>query len=264
VDLTDTLMKELGWVMGNAVSKKDLEGLFTILTWSSGNVTLVNTKSGGLKVTPITEFQGKQWKKEAELQDADSVVIGPRVQQLHVTKDFVFQVIRSHAWIAVAECFQWQEGTEHIKVTTKPKSVEAIQDIAKNKLVLAPSTLKIVIKEPTSPPSAVVLYSNNGLYLGSFMFDGKSMMVYASAVQSAAHTPKKLGLFCPFFSISTTSKQSEANCVLTENLSKFTIKVQEPEIKVPMIKVTAAVKKGSKLFIHVPENDQQSKKRKAD
>jgi hypothetical protein len=51
---------------------------------------------------------------------------------------------------------------------------------------------------------------------------------------------------------------------LTENLSKFTIKVQEPEIKVPMIKVTAAVKKGSKLFIHVPENDQQSKKRKAD
>ena len=264
VDLTDTLMTELGWVKGNALSKKDLEGLFTLLTWSSGNVTLVNKKSGELMITPITEFQGKLWKKEAELQDADSVVIGPRVQQLHVTKDFVFQVIRSHAYIAVAECFQWQEGTEHIKVTTKPKSVEAIHDIAKNKLVLAPSTLKIVIKEPTSPPTAVVLYSNNGLYLGSFMFEGKSMNVYATAVQSAAHTPKRLGLFCPFFSIQTTSNQSEANCVLTENLSKFTIKVQEPQLKVPMIKVTAAVKKGSKLFIHVPENDQQSKKRKAD
>ncbi len=133
------------------------------------------------------------------MQDEDTVVLGPRVQQLEVTKEWVFQLMKSHAWLEVAGCAQWQEGTEHIKVTTKPKSVEAIHDITKNNFVLAPSTLKIVIKEPTSPPSAVVLYSNNGLYPGSFMFDGKSMMVYASAVQSAAQTSKKLGLFCPFF-----------------------------------------------------------------
>jgi hypothetical protein len=170
--------------------------------------------------------------------------------------------------LAVNAAKDEQAGYELIKVQIGKKCVQASADIPKNNLLLAPMTTKIKIvdgaKELKEPVQEI--YKPSELFIGSFKLDKKECRLFLAGIASSKADAKKAGVFSPFWGMEVTNDEAKANCVLTVIAKeKPLINIEDPaSFKIPCIKNTAMIKRGSNLVLFVPgESDVGPAKKKA-
>ena len=93
--------------------------------------------------------------------------------------------------------------------------------------------------------------------------------MFAAGMQSSQPKDKHPGMQAPFWAVETTSNESEANCVLSQNLQNCKIAASKVDawmqskcttsdfMKVPTIVSSKALNKGDKLKLFVPSKRQK-------
>ena len=196
-DASVAIMKELGWSVGSVVTRrpdksKAEEPKCRIVVIKGGIVTLHILEPGctdegssqtnsNAKDVDVIEFQSRLWIKAKYVEYVVIPVSAPTACQ---TTEFQLELIKSVAFVALAEAVSKQEGDDSCQVRMKPKkAVEVVEDIAKGKLVLAPCTtsLQIVDKEMLKP--GYDSFNKSSLLLGSFVHESTQYYMFASGYQ---------------------------------------------------------------------------------
>jgi hypothetical protein len=129
-------------------------------------------------------------------------------------------------------------------MTTKIKIVDSAKDL----------------KEPVHE-----IYKPSELFIGNFKYDKKECRIFLAGIASSKADARRAGVFSPFWGMEVTNDEAKANCVLTVMpKEKPLINIEDPaSFKIPCIKNTALIKKGSNLVLFVPgENDAGPAKKK--
>ena len=283
-DASVAIMKELGWSVGSVVTRrpdksKAEEPKCRIVVIKGGIVTLhilepgctdegSSKKNSNAKDVDVIEFQSRLWIKA---KDVEYVVIPVSAPTACQTTEFQLELIKSVAFVALAEAVSKQEGHDSCQVRMKPKkAVEVVEDIAKGKLVLAPCTtsLQIVDKEKLKP--GYDSFNKSSLLLGSFVHESTQYYMFASGYQSFEGNSKKTAKRALFWGVDVTDKESDANVKLDQQIS--TIKIHSEKItqwmcsqvgtnqvlKIPMMVSTKALKAGDSLVIYQPSKKQRT------
>jgi hypothetical protein len=120
--------------------------------------------------------------------------------------------------------------------------------------VISPGSQSIQLKE-VKDTDAPALYTGSGVYLGLAKIDEKQYHVTASSVPAFVKKENcrnsRATTIVPFWMVEVTEHEGDANMKLSVDLSKFVIKADKPEIKVPMLKNSKALKAGDKLVLFV-------------
>lgn len=270
-DQTALMMKELGFAVDCCVrnAKNHNNKLYKITAYNHGEVTLKSLEENDSKdiKEKLEAFQNKEWTKDKS-GPVEWLTIGtPNVEKLQASKDYRLTIAKSACMLAVNVVKDEQAGYELIKVQIGKKCIQASADIPKNNLLLAPMTTKIKIvdgaKELKEPVQEI--YKPSELFIGNFKFDKKECRLFLAGIASSKADAKKAGVFSPFWGMEVTNDEAKANCVLTVMpKEKPLINVEDPaSFKIPCIKNTAMIKRGSNLVLFVPGEDAGSAKKKA-
>ena len=251
-DVTGQLMAELGFSIGDFImEKKKPDGVRRVAGFSEGKIQLLS-EHGAPSVADLESFQRKEWKFAGivEPEWIDSWVDHSPEQ----SQDYVHSYVKS---MAVAAIYQQvharQAGLSGLRVSIKPKMVEATRGFVKHELTIGPATMSISIREASE--EVPVIYKNKECFLGEFVYEGKTMLVFASSA-FVAPGKKKTGFVCPFWLLQTTDREEDANVGLTVNLLKNKINIAgRNDFKVPMVRNTRPINKGEKLVLCVPVPD---------
>ena len=272
LDVTAAILGEIGWCIGDLVGhKKEKDAKWEIISFNNGTVTVTSREGGEQKDVPMEEFQNKDWsklKKEVEV-----VIIPATVPTLESSKQYLFNLIKSVSYIALAEAVGSQEGADKLVVRVKPhRAIEVSSEIAKGKLSLAPVTENISILEKEKCRPGFDAFNGNQLLLGSFSHESKQYYVFAGGCPSHEATPKKPALRSLFWGVKVTDDEDEANVKLTSTISGAKINVSKIDkwinnqastsevLNVPKIVNKQALKAGDELLIFQPSNKRQRTK----
>ena len=186
------------------------------------------------------------------------------------TAEYQQNLIKSIAFLALNETLAKQEGADMCQVRLKPtKGVVVTDNIAKGKLQLVPQTHKLTIVEKSKCSAGCETYSNASLFLGSLQLQQTQYYMFAAGLQSSQPKDKHPGMQAPFWAVETTPKESEANCVLSQNLQNCKIAAFKVDawmqskcstsefMKIPTIVSSKALNKGDKLKLFVPNTRQK-------
>lgn len=268
-DMTAGIMADLGWHLKDVAEQKSDKGRsFELTEFANGFVKVTSVTGGKTKRVPLQEFQDKSWKSVKGVATA-SVPVG--TQRPSDTDEYQLNLVRSLAFFAVRDASTKQEGIDLVKVNMKPsKSVEALDNIPKGKLQLAPETFKLTFTEKAKCSVGCEAYSNSSLFLGSVSVNSKQYNMFAAGVPSAMPSDKSDGMQAPFWSLDTVAKESEANVVLSHNTANQQIKTSKLDawlgsecttsdcMKVPMLVSSKAINAGDKLKLFVPSKRQKT------
>lgn len=289
-DASVSIMSELGWHVGCAVHQKrekdedDPILKYTIVEIKDGNVKMhaadndtddskaddANKKDLVTKTVCISEFQDKMWVK---VKTVESVVIPPSVPTAESSKEFQLELVKSVAFLAIAEAITKQEGADNLQARLKPKrSVEVVADIAKGKLVLAPCTTHVQVLEKDKLKAGYNTFNKASLLLGSFTHESQQYYIFASGYQSVEAAGKRGAKRALFWGVETTDDESAANVKFDKSIDNQKIhpgKINQwmanqidtqQVIKIPMLVSTKALKAGDSLALYQPAAKRQRTK----
>ena len=268
-DMTAAIMADLGWHLKDVVEHKTEKGRASELSeFSNGFVKLTCVADGKTQRVRLQDFQDKQWKANKTVIAISVPLDAPRPPD---SDEYNLNLVKSLAFLALREASGQQEGIDLVKVTTKPsKSVEALSNIPKGKLQMAPETMKLSFTEKAKCSVGCDAYSNSSMLLGSVSVNGTQYNMFAAGIASAIPCDKKAGMQAPFWSLETVSKESEANVALTHKVANLQIKHSMLDawlgnecttsdcMKVPMIVSSKALNAGDKLKMFVPSKRQKT------
>ena len=278
-DNTQHILRDAGWKINDVVSHKDQPKENWIITKiGQGQVHLdyvpdlldddtaktaggKKSESSKKRAAPMVEFQTKVWKKQKV---TETSVVPDDAPALEETSDYQLNLIKACAVIALNEALGKSEGTENLQLRLKPKCVVASDSIAKGKVHLVPTSIRISVQEKAKCSVGCETYSNGSLFLGTFQLSGKQYYMFAGGAQSSVPKGNHDGLKAPFWALDVTHKVSEANCALSLDLQNLKINVSKIDswmqggctadaiMKIPAIVSTKALSKGEKLKVFVP------------
>lgn len=289
-DVSLSIMKELGWSVGDGAQQKPEKGdkgpvqKWKIVSIKEGTVTMQHAdapadatadahagapeKKVEQKQVDVAEFQKKEWTK-TKVQE--HVIVPATAPTVSMSREFGLELIKSVAFIALAEAVQKQENEDLCQVRLKPhKAVEVTEDIPKGKLALAPSTTTLQILEKEKVKDGFDAFNRTSLLLGSFVHESQQYCMFALGSPSIEASSKKAAKRSLFWGVNTTDKESEANCKLDQSIPSLKIHPEKIEqwmsssantnqvAKIPMIISTKALKAGDALFIFQPNKKQRT------
>ena len=277
LDVTTAILQECGWSIGDLVeNKKDKDNQdnndtqWEITSFNNGTVTLTSRVDHDTKDVPMCEFQQKKWTKKKDVQ---TIVIPATVPTLESSKQYLFNLIRSTCFIALAEAAGSQEGADKLIARVKPhRGIEVSSDIAKGQLTLAPVTERIDILEKEKVRTGFDAFNTNQLFLGSFSHESKQYFVFAAGHQSNEDTPKKPAMRSLFWGVKVTDVEADANIKLNATISGAKINVSKIHkwisneastkevLTVPCIINKQALKTGNELLLFQASNKRQRTK----
>lgn len=254
----------------NKLTDAEKEIRWTITDCSSDLVILESTDGVTLQVG-LRDFQnpGRRFKHAKEIKTkmmADG--IAPSIYQ---TQEHVFNLLKSVVIIAIEEQ-RYEETLTNFNVHLKPsRSVEVLQNIGKNDLVLAPGTLHVSVLAAPAKGTPVLL-SSRQLFIGSVIWNRQRYWVNILSMPSAEavdgwklNDKKKTGHFAPFWDVGITEKADDANLSLSVRLHDNIIPhdkmkawimgdlATDKVVKIPVMKAMKAIKVGERLSVHVPK-----------
>ena len=277
-DNTHHIMRDAGWRLNDVVAHKDTpKEIWVITKCARGMVDLelqpdllvesedaeAGKKTGSRKRTaPMIEFQTKVWKKQRL---SETSVIPDDAPTLEETTDYRLNIIKACAVLALNEAStKSAAGADSLKILLKPKCVVVSESIAKGKLHLSPTSIKINIQEKSKSSVGCETYTNSNMFLGSFQLSSTQYYMFAGGVQPSMPKGNHAGLKVPFWALEITNKESEANCALSLDLQNLKINVSKIDLwmqggcttdaimKIPAVVSTKALSKGDKLTLFVP------------
>ena len=211
----------------------------------------------------MVEFQNRVWKKQKV---SETSVIPDDAPTLEETSEYRLNLVKACAVLALNEAIAKSDGTEKLQLRLKPRCIVASESIAKGKLHLVPTPIRINIQEKSKCSVGCETYTNGSLFLGSFQMSGKQYYMFAGGAQSSMPKGNHGGLKAPFWAFEITNKESEANCALSLDLQNLKINVSKIDswmqggcttdaiMKIPAIVATKALSKGDKLKLFVQSN----------
>lgn len=259
-DLTAQMMLELGFKSGDVIcTVKKEKGSepenFKICGMANGKIKLMNEKlKKPADDANLAEFQQKKWKHTAHDKSVWHKYHEDHSQ--HSALQSIQNVIKSTAIIAIHSSWD-QETLESgdVAVMCSPKAVVVNKNFAVNEFVLSPGSQTVQIKE-AKDSDAPALYNGSGVYLGLAKIDGKQYYVTAASVPVFVKKENcrnaRATTIVPYWMVEVTEHDGDANMKLSLDLSKCVIKTDQPEIKIPMLKNSKALKAGDKLVLFVP------------
>ena len=277
-DMTTDILNDAGWKVNDLTHHKDTNNEhWKITAIKDGLVHLTrimrmdepehDAPVDDTKTVHMIEFQSKVWK---QLKIVASVVVPQDAPMPETTAEYQQNLIKSIAFLALNETLAKQEGADMCQVRLKPtKCVVVTDNIAKGKLQLVPQTHKLTILDKSKCSAGCETYSNASLFLGSLQIQQKQYCMFAAGMQSSQPKDKHPGMQAPFWAVETTSNESEANCVLSQNLQNCKIAASKVDawmqskcttsdfMKVPTIVSSKALNKGDKLKLFVPSKRQK-------
>ena len=260
-DITSQMMLELGFKVDDVVCavKREKGAEIIALKIAKMENGKIHFHGDGNICPPadVAEFQQKRWRQytTATVEDRQWYDYAEENCQ-HSSPGNMHNIIKATAMLAVFKA--WDDETlvsNGVQLSVQPKGVCAKDKFTIGSLVLSPNSQSVTTRELKDNEQTPV-YGSGGLFLGVARIDDKLHGVFASSV------PPKLKkenckntrdtLLVPYWMLEVTDNEENANMKLTIDVSKNVIDVNEPVMKVPLIKNFRTVKVGDRLVLFVP------------
>ena len=259
-DLTEQMMKELGFKVGDIITptkKSSDECIFKIASMGAGVIKMQLKDDPHQKVpdSDLASFQRKKWRHVAGSKNETwSTYKEPYAQ--HDTSAAIINYVKALATVATYTA--WDHGTlesDGLNVAISVREcVVANRGWQVGALVLAPNTQNIQLKE-SKAAERVSAYSPAGLPLGHMKINGTSYLLIASSVHTKLKDDNLRNssetLMVPFWNVETTDEEGKANMKLSLDTSKVSIKPDAPEVSIPLMKNFESIKTGDHLVLFV-------------
>ena len=268
-DLTESLMSELGFMVGSTIqaSKKPKTGahtMYTIESMANGIIKVIDT---ALKKpapgVPIKEFQDKAWKIVVSKDSNGGTITYNEEHSQHAVTSIIQNVIKAQCTLKLYEA--WDSETlesGYVDVVVGHKGVVAKKDFKTNELVLAPNSHNVSVRELKHNEKLPDMFAGTGVLLGTAKINGKTYVVTATSMSMHVKCDKsrvtKDTCIVPYWQVDTTDKDDQANMKLSENLSSFKIDIESYNVKVPLMRNTKQIKAGDRLVLLCAKSDKNA------